>query len=294
MLPRVLKLAGSVVAPTTLLTALLFYFGRLHAYWYFGYSGVNFTVLDLSTRDYLIRSVDGLFVPMIVAAIVGLAALAGLRRLHSELARRDDPRRNRRVAVAVAAVGSVLFVVSIVGVFRPVAFYDTRGLPGLLLGGGALLLAYAAHLMRVVPPRPAPGRETYRPAWVPVAEWAGVFLLVSLGLFWAVGDYSAAVGSGRALRAEAALRDEPSVILFSAKSLSLRAPGVTEVACANPEAAFRFRYDGLKLMLRSGDQYVFLPADWTPTGGRAIVIPRTDQIRMEFDYTAAIDPDPTC
>src|SRR5918911_1335418 len=39
-----LKIAGSIVAPTTLLTALLFYFGLLHAYWFCQYFGVNYTV----------------------------------------------------------------------------------------------------------------------------------------------------------------------------------------------------------------------------------------------------------
>jgi hypothetical protein len=80
---------------------------------------------------------------------------------------------------------------------------------------------------------------------------------------------------------------EPTVVLFSAQSLSLTAPGVTEVACANHDAAYRFRYDGLKLVLRSGDQYVFLPAAWTPAGGAAIVIPRSPSVRLEFTSSAA-------
>ena len=42
---RALTFFGSVIAQTTVLTALLFYFGMLHADWFFRYFGVNYTVL---------------------------------------------------------------------------------------------------------------------------------------------------------------------------------------------------------------------------------------------------------
>src|SRR3712207_2777614 len=58
-LPRALRAIGSVVAPASLITALLFYFGVQHAHWYFHYFGINHTVMGLTTQDYLIRSADG-------------------------------------------------------------------------------------------------------------------------------------------------------------------------------------------------------------------------------------------
>jgi Zn-dependent protease with chaperone function len=45
------RIVGSIVAPTTLLTALLFYFGWSFAYWFFAYFGVDSTVLGLTTQD---------------------------------------------------------------------------------------------------------------------------------------------------------------------------------------------------------------------------------------------------
>ena len=74
----------------------------------------------------------------------------------------------------------------------------------------------------------------------------------------------------------------PNVIIYSEHSLSLHAPGVREVRCADSDTAYRYRYDGLKLVLESGDQYLFLPADWTPANGVAILMPRTDSLRLEF------------
>jgi hypothetical protein len=273
--PQLLRLAGSIVAPTTLLTALLFYFGRLHAYWYFRHFGLNFTVLDLSTQDYLIRSVDGLFVPMIIVLLVSLVMVTGLWTLHAQLLRRAERRLTLRVVLAVGATGLAALIVSLVALARPTLFPATSGLPGLFLAGGVLLLAYAGGLVRTVVP-------IARPVWLALAERGGVFLLVSIGLFWSVANYSASVGTGRALQTEALLAYEPGVVVFSERSLSLGGPGVTETVCADPDAAYRFRYDGLKLVLRSGDQYVFLPTGWTPTDGAAMVLPRGQSIRLQF------------
>ena len=47
------RLLGKVIAPVTLLTALLFYFGWSFAYWFFDYLGVHSTLLSLTSQDFL-------------------------------------------------------------------------------------------------------------------------------------------------------------------------------------------------------------------------------------------------
>src|SRR3954451_11372161 len=79
-LPKLLKLTGAVLGSTTVLTGLLFYFGRLHITGFFRYFRVNFTVLDLTANDYLVRSADGLFRPVAAVTVFGLLAL-GLNRV---------------------------------------------------------------------------------------------------------------------------------------------------------------------------------------------------------------------
>src|SRR5512142_491364 len=61
-LPKLFKVFGGIIAPTTLLTGLLFYFGRSRSAGYYRYFHVNSTVLDLTTNDYLFSGIDGLFV----------------------------------------------------------------------------------------------------------------------------------------------------------------------------------------------------------------------------------------
>ncbi len=73
-----------------------------------------------------------------------------------------------------------------------------------------------------------------------------------------------------------------SAILYSRDRLHLRTAGARESVCDGPESAFRFRYEGLRLILRSGDHYFFLPDAWSPSNRVAIVIPEGDSVRLQF------------
>ena len=235
-LPQVLKIVGAVVAPTTLLTALLFYFGRLHITGLFRYLGVNFTVLDLTAQDYLIRSADGLFVPLTVVAAVALLAIWVHRLLLGIRSAETRPIVLRVLAALAAITGLVLISVAMAAIVGDVALLTAHPeTGGLSLSIGVLLLAYAARLLRLLMAEQRPERVQWRtPEAVIVAEWGAIFVLVSVGLFWAVGSYAIGVGTGRAQQIEIELPNSPDVVLYSEKSLSLQAPGVQEVTCRKP------------------------------------------------------------
>lgn len=271
---RVLRIVGSVTASTTVLAALMFYFGRQHAFWFFDHFGVNFTVMGLTTQDYLIRSADGLFVPLTVVAAIGLVGLWIYRLLRARLSSKMWRRVVRGVRRVSIVLGVLLTALAVVALVDPVVFYPYPALPGASLGAGVVLLATATRSSR----RQAPG--------VVVAEWAAVFLLVSVGMFWGVTDYSASVGIRRALEVEAALPTAANVSVYSKQSLNLHAPGVRQTPCRIADAAYGFRYDGLKLVLESGSQYFLLPGTWTPADGTAIVLPRSEALRLEFTHAA--------
>ncbi len=294
VLPRVLKIVGSVVAPTTLLTALMYYFGRLEAAAYFWYLGTQVTVLDLTVQDYLNNSVDGLIPPLVAVAGTALLVL-WVQQLTLGAMSAEIRRRALRVLMPTAAVaGFVLVGLAIVdSVGRPVfpaTFLEGRGLS---LSIGVLLLAYAVRLLRLF--------ISQRPQWVPrrvpgavtVAEWGAVFVIVSVGLFWAVGSYAITLGISRGQELETTLRSRTEVVAYSEKRLSLQAVGVREVPCQYPDSAYRFRYDGLKLVQQSGNHYLLLPSAWTRTNGAAILLPRNDSVRLEF-MSAGQLPGATC
>jgi hypothetical protein len=278
---KVLKIVGAVVAPTTLLTGLLLYFGRQHATALFDHFGIPSTVFELTPQDYLVRSADGLFVPLALGAGTVLVILWTRGWVVRALSASRRRAAARRTAPLIALVGLVAGGLAVAGVLGPATFAGVPELPGLLLAGGALLLAAAVHLVR------GSGDERHaRPVGV-VTEWAAVFVLVAVGLFWAVGNYAGGVGRSRAVQIEQQLAARPDATLFSEKRLALGGvPGVSEYVCADDavkdDSAYRFRYDGLKLVFQSGGQYLFLPTGWSHDDGPALVIPRTDSLRLEF------------
>ena len=290
--PRLLKVFGGIVAPTSLLTGLLFYFGRSRSAGYYRYFRVNFTVLDLTTNDYLLAGIDGLFVPISVASLLALVCL-WLNRLLLTRLPGDARRRAVRILVPVAAVaGAVLMTLAFLDLLTEGEVFGANSpAGGLCLAVGVLLLAYAVRLIRLSLPRPAPVRGRRSQA-TGLAEWGAAFLLVSIGLFWAADGYAFGVGTGGAIQLHRALPVVPEAVIYSAQSLSLDVPEVTETRCADPDAAYRFRYTGLRLVRQAGNQYVLLPANWSRESGTTVLIARSATIRLEF--RPAGQPSPAC
>ncbi len=279
-LRSVMPLIGSIIAPTTLLTALLFYFGWAHAYWFFRYFGFDISLLGLTTQDYMMRSVDALFVPLTVCLTVASLLLWA----HSAVANRffAGPAVHDRLrvsAIVMAVAGLLLFVIGMAAIFVRALRDSYHVAYPLSLGAGTILLLYASRLHRRSQ-GPAAAKAGY--GSLPLLEATGAFLIVALSLFWAATNYAAAVGETRARQYEREFRAYPEAILYSKESLRLDGPGVQAVACSDPGAGYRFRYEGLRLMLRSSGQYFLLPEDWSPSDGVAIVVPEGDAVRLQF------------
>jgi hypothetical protein len=293
-LPEVTKILAAVVAQTTLVTSLLYYFGWMHAYWFFGYFGVNSTLLGLGSVDFVMRSADALFVPMIVFAFAGLILLW----LHAALrAQLGDGLRSSvvpRLVPAAAVIGLVLALAGLLTVFTPTILDRRIALAPLCLGSGIVLLLYAVRLRRAMAAPDRGKTSVGSPKWLPIAEWTGVFVVVALSLFWAATDYSSAVGRAQGRQYAAGLPREPDAVIYSQRSLRLHAPGVREVRCEGPEATALYRYDGLKLMIQSGDQYVFIPERWSRATGVTFIIPRSDMLRLEFRPATGAAPPSVC
>lgn len=282
-LPSATHLLRDIVAPTTLVTGLMFFFGWGHAYWFFHYFGVDSSSLGLSRSDYLMRSIDGLFLPVAALAVLALAVAWG-RLLGERLLPASVRRSPGEWAPRAAAVLGVLLVLNgISALFVATIFNHRLAVAPLSLALGIALLFWLMHRT-----------GTAGPGWLIVTEWLAVFVLVGLALFWAAFDYSAAVGRSRAAQFVDELPSSPETIVYSESRLNLNAPGVDEVRCAgDPELAYGFRYDGLTLLWRTGDEIVLLPRSWTRSDGVAVVIARDAGVRLEFRRGDATTPVPT-
>ncbi|MFI6094459.1 hypothetical protein ACIA8G_02835 [Lentzea sp. NPDC051213] len=272
---KALRVFGSLLAPTTVLTALLFYFGTRHATFFCEWFGVHYSVLGLSAPDYLIRSADGMFVPLTVLAAAGLVVLWGYRFLRSALAPRTWRVLTRRAVPVLVSLGFVLLLLGLTGLAIPALLYAVAGLPGLCVALGVILFPLAERLHATLSGKHAAGV-------VPVIQWTFTFVLATIGLFWAVTDYSAAVGQARGYEYETKLGELPETVVFSTKDIGVRGPGVTMTACTAADAAFRFRYDGLVLVLQSSSQSFLLPKGWNSRDGVALLLPRSGDSRLEF------------
>lgn len=88
---RAVKVVASIVANTTLLTALVFYFGFVYTQWFFDHFHVSYTLLNQSTPGIFARGVDGLFIPLAAAAGVILILICTVRYLKKRLAPKNWP-----------------------------------------------------------------------------------------------------------------------------------------------------------------------------------------------------------
>lgn len=279
----VIRAATSVLAPLTLVTGLMYYFGLIQAYWFFGSFGVEFAVFELTAEDFVLRSADGLFQPLGIVALLILVLAWAFRLLAPRLHRTPSPGLVQGTMWGCSLLGLALMTVAGTGVVRPEWFTRLPTLAGLSLVCGVLLLTGATRVLRRLAPRPeglaVPPRALV--SWA-VAEWSSIVILVSLGLFWAVGDWSAVVGAQRAREVVEALPGWPSVILYSDQSLNLHITDVTETRCGEPESAFTYRYDGLVLIVQEGSQMMFLPRTWASGDQTAVVLASSPSLRLDF------------
>jgi hypothetical protein len=265
------------VAPTTLVGSLVFYFGwtRTRAWWL--YFGVDPSVLGFSNQDYVLRSVNALFPALLVAAIAAAAVAWGVRRtdrlvadIGSGRAGPNAPRVLARARTIIGAFGAAFFAGGVLALFWGVLQFQV--LSALTLGMGAMLLALAGRLR--TKRESASGRSTW--------EAAALWVVLILSAFWAISDFALITGRGAARFTGNNLSLRPAVTIFSTERLGLEGPGVESGVLAGQER-YRFRYTGLRMLLRTGGSYVLLPDHWEQ-GAAAFVIDDEPSLRFEFSF----------
>ncbi|NUS44447.1 MAG: hypothetical protein HOQ24_12260 [Mycobacteriaceae bacterium] len=281
-LPQVAALIGQFVAPASLLAGLLFYWGFFHLRGFCGYYGVNSSVLGFSTTDYVMRSNDGLFVPVAVYGVAILAAVWGWSVLPDRIRRRAWP---PGLYAAATVLGVALLANGVTRPFRQTVLNRHIGVAPTCVIVGLLLL------WGVVTARRGAARTA-----TPL-EWAVVLLLIGGSFFNGAAEYSLNAGVSRAGIEMGKLAAKPGLVVYSEKDLSLRQPGVVDAPCAQQPAdqgVYRHRYSGLVLLLSTGDALLVVPRTWTPAAGSAVVLPRTGVGALRLQFTAPRAALPPC
>ncbi|NUT93697.1 MAG: hypothetical protein HOY78_16920 [Saccharothrix sp.] len=275
LLDRVQSFAA-VAAPTTLATALLFYFGYVSTLTRYRHFGVDLGALDLSTADLLLLGTEVVFPPLaglLLVLMAGLFAHRGVQALH----KRRLTRVTKVLAVVLTVVGAVAFGRAVVGVlFVSVSRDEVPGLTAVCLGLGLPLIAYGVFAYR------GPHRGKRSPSEVLVLT--ALTGLVVLGLFWTTNIFAGAYGRGRAQELAGELASQPLVVLDLQQPLYLPEgfPGVQQFALpAEDGQPFRFRCQGLRLLTEAGGRLFLVPEQWDKVQ-RTVVVPYDETVRVQF------------
>jgi hypothetical protein len=264
-----MRFVTSIGSPIALATSLLFYFGWVRSEEQARAFGADASVFAMSTQDYVLRSVNVLFFPVILMLLAALLLLRVDRML------RADP-AGRQWLEPLARALQLSWAL-----FLPLGFvlYGVAG----LFGDVTLPLWVALSIVA-----PAYGTVLRRLAAGDRRRFSGMAVallvaLVTVLLFWQT-ERLASLG-GEALAQD--IKDNlgarlTQVELYSVTDLHIEGPGVTASSLGGKEGEYAYRYSGLYLLQRSGDKYFLLTDGWNEDQGRLVVLPDNSGIRVEF------------
>jgi hypothetical protein len=293
-LERIISSATAIIAPITLISGLLFYFGYASSRAQYEYFGVDVDTIGLSTQDYVMRSPQPLLVPVLALALVS-AALAivhgGIRRrvAAAVAGARDGKDVDRaaesermlmwvqRLARGSVAAGLITLVGGVVLLFtyyylRDWAFYPL--VTPVVMAAGSVLVAYGWR-MEILSGRHGRSRR---------AASVSLYLVLSASIFWATATIAEWSGRGLAHSEARHLDRLPSIILDTKEQLFLRSPGIEEtVLQSSAGQTFHYRYRGLRLLIQGGERMFLVPKAWSPSNS-TLVVPMDDSVRVQFQF----------
>jgi hypothetical protein len=272
-----LTAAAGIIAPTTIITALLYYYGYVASYARFDSFGVDISTLQLSTQELLLESVEVIYVPCAVLLAALVAVLVIRARTRSALAAPAPHPWLRRAGWAALILGVLALGRAAYGVFVPaVAMVEVPpATTPFCLGAGAALAMYGRELLIAT----SRGADQDRP------PETGVRLLVAgivvLSLFWMANTFASAYGRSQTEAGRWSPAERPAVTLDTEEQLYLNA------ACAelttlpqDTDQRYRYRYRGLRLLAVGGERLFLVPERWRD--GCPVVVLPYDSVRVQF------------
>jgi len=287
-LERWLSIGGSIIAPATAITTLLFYFGYVSSRAQYDYFGVDVDLVGLTTQDYVMRSPQPLLVPLLVITLACALLLGAHTLVRRRVTERDKLRglARRTVVAGLALLAAAMLLLFLYPLLQSWTEYPLVT-PLVLVAGGSLTGWSLMQLRRLDAEAVGAEGGTERRA-VDALEVAIVLVWVAVaaGVFWMTATI--ADWSGRGLGKEQAreLRELPSVILDTKERLFLPAGmGVAETRLEPAEdgQAFRFRYWNLRLLIEGKDAMFLVPNDWD-AANTTLLVPVDGNVRVRFQF----------
>lgn len=283
---RYLSLGASVVAPITIISALLFYFGYVSSRAQYAYFGIDVDTIGLSTQDYVMRSPQPLLVPLLVLVMIAVALVA-LHLWVTAWLGRARPERARIVTHRALYIGLVILAagITLIILYPVLADWPYYNLvTPIIVAVGAGVVAYSWRLVSRLPPQPD---ALPSPAGSPALRRMGLVLLcvlVAATLFWSTATIAQWSGRGLARQDARHLGDLPRVILDTKERLYITDPFIKETALPASEGqTFRYRYRNLRLLIQGKDRMFLVPDAWSASDS-TLVVPLDDSVRVRFQF----------
>jgi hypothetical protein len=270
---KAMRLIATIGSPIAIATGLLFYFGWVRASVQAKQLGYDTAILDWSVQDYILRSILVLFIPLMVL----IALMLLLTWLHQRLVLPMADAGRLATWVPRALRGAWLLWVTVAVALSVLA---------VPLSGITVAMAVTASLLCALYGDVLERRLTGRTRTSSTAKVL-VLVLLTLAVFWDVERLANVVGEEYATQITANPGQLLAVTVYSPRSLEIHVPGVVETKLGTSESAYRYRYDGLRLVQRSGDRYLLMSEHRDARASRIIVLRETDAIRMEFSHDIA-------
>ncbi|WP_106402857.1 hypothetical protein [Actinocorallia populi] len=270
----------SVVAPTTLVTALLLYFGYLATRARFNYFGAPLDLVNPSSTDLLFYGSEAVFKAILTLALATLVGV-GLYLVGRWLI--ADPRRDAVtgwISLALFYTGLVMLAIVLVVVFHTHTPLTNRPLETpVLLMLSALALRYGLWLWQARAERR--GRARWLPPEAVDIIRATLLILLIAGLFWTCNLAAALYGRNRGVETARTLPLHPKVVLYTQDAID-SLPREVDHTDLGEGRKFRHRYGDLHLLVESDRRLFLVPVPWSPRNGRVLVVENSADIRLQL------------
>jgi hypothetical protein len=275
ILQRWVGVIGAVVAPTTIITALCYYFGYVYTRKKLAFFGVDCDALGFTTSDYVVGSVGVLYAPLLLL-IVGWFAAVWVGAYAGRFIRSGrQPRLIRTGGRVMLALGAIFVVTGVTGVVVP---WLTPGWAGvswafapITLGSGGLLVV-AGYWVLSTSMRDT---GTHEPGPTTRVSRTVAIAISLLALFAVMNSFATRLGDNAARTAAHDLWTKESVVsVVTDERLDVPANMIAETLVeAQPQRAPRFRYQCFRALVARGDVWVLVPAKWSRDNGFAVIVP---------------------
>ncbi|MGW4566752.1 hypothetical protein ACWEN3_31600 [Streptomyces sp. NPDC004561] len=284
-----------MLAPGTVVFALLYYFGNAYITSYYSFFGVPANDLQLSSQGYVVKSDDALFLPLWFLVCCGIGALLAFGLLERLLVRGS---RSLRCWVprGLLGAGTVLMLLGLVVFLEPPWYANavtdrlwpgtTREfLPTLVVALGAAMGICAVHLRTVRRRRPNTHRTDDR-LWLVGGSLFTAMLVMTL--FFGMARYAHDSGLAHAGQdANGGYRDKPRVRVYSRQPIIYDLPDVARADLGAGHEPYRYRYQWFVLLAKSSGRYYLVSESLPPSGQATVVLlPDNDSVRVDVRGTA--------